>query len=63
MANGRIIENLQRFYRMAALGIIVFYVAIVLVPFTFVLIVRRVLAEVKIPANSPLDDSVSRINH
>ena len=55
MANGRVVENLQRFYRMAALGVSVFYVAIVLVLFTVVLIARRVLAEVKIPVNGPLE--------
>ena len=45
MAKERMMENFQRFYRMATLGVTVFYLAIVLVPFTVVLIVRRVLAE------------------
>jgi hypothetical protein len=55
MANRRIVENIQKFYRIAALGASLFYVAIVHVPFTLVLIIRRVLAEVEIPANSPLE--------
>ena len=57
MANGRIVENMQRFYRMIALGVSVFYLAIVLVPFTIVLIVRRVLTEVEIPVNGPLEQA------
>jgi hypothetical protein len=54
MANGRLVENIQKFYRMAAFGISMFYVAIVLVPFTLVLIVRRVLTEVEIPVSGLL---------
>jgi hypothetical protein len=38
MANGKIMENIQRFYRIVSLGLTVFYVAVVLVPFTVVLV-------------------------
>ena len=55
MAYERIVESMQKFYRVAALSVSLFYVAIVLVPYTLVLIVRRVLSEVEIPANGPLE--------
>lgn len=47
---------------MIAFGVIVVYVAIALVIFTFALIVRRVLTEVKIPAvNGPLERTASAV--
>jgi hypothetical protein len=48
---GRVMESMHKFYRIAALGTGLLYVAVVHVPFTLVLIIRRVLAEVEIPAN------------
>jgi len=42
---------------MIALGVSVFYVAIILVPFTMVLIVRRVCTEVEIPVTVQLEQA------
>jgi len=55
MAYERILESIQKFYRIAAFSVSLFYVAVILVPYTLVLIVRRVLAEVEIPSNGPLE--------
>ncbi len=58
MANGRMVMNMQGFYRMIAFGVILFYVAIVLVIFRFALIVRLVPKKVKIPV---MNGSLERI--
>jgi len=52
MARERIVMNPQGFYSLIAIGVMVFYMAVVLFFFMFALVVRLVPAPIRIPSAS-----------